>query len=118
MFHPDEKLIPPDVIACRSWSAAGEVLIQQFQIDDFVGFHKEPVGKGTAAGAGGLVTQQLDRSIEDSVIVRFEDALLTVIHQPKHARLFDRGPDLWNRFEQRHPQPLWRVRGETYFSRK
>ena len=106
------------MIACRSWSAAGEILIQQFQIDDFVGFHKEPVGKGTTAGAGCLVTQQLDRSIEDSVIVWFEDALLTVIHQPKHARLFNRGPDLWNRFEQRHPQPLWRVRGETYFSRK
>jgi hypothetical protein len=34
------------VIACRSWSAAGEVLIQQFQIDDFVGFLKSQLGRG------------------------------------------------------------------------
>jgi hypothetical protein len=43
------------------------------------------------------------------MIVRFEDALFVVIHQPKHARLFDRGPDQWNGLEQRHPPPLWRV---------
>lgn len=43
------------------------------------------------------------------MIVRFEDSLLAVIHQPKHACLFDRGPYLRNRFKQRHPQPLWRV---------
>jgi len=97
------------VIASRCWTPARESLVQQFEIDDLAGFHEEPVGKGTTAGAGGLITQQLDRSVEDSVIVRFEDALLVVIHQPKHARLFDSDPDFRNRFEQCHPQPLWRA---------
>ena len=41
------------------------------------------------------------------MIVRFEDALLTVIHQQKHSRLFDRGVYLGNRFE--HQPPFWRV---------
>ena len=117
-FHPDEKLVPPDVIAGRGGTPAGEGLVQQFQVDDLVGFHEEPVGKTATAGAAGLIAQQLDRPVEDSVIVRFEDARLIVIHQPKQAHLFDRHPDQWNRFEQRHPPPLWRVRGETYFSRK
>lgn len=40
------------------------------------------------------------------MIVRFEDTLFAVIHQPKHARLFDRRPDQRNRFGQRHLQPL------------
>jgi hypothetical protein len=50
------------------------------------------------------------------VIVRFQNALFVVIHQPKHARLFDRRPDQRNRFEQRHSKPLWRVGRKTYFS--
>ena len=107
---PDEELVPPDVIAGRGLSAAGEGLIQLFQTDDLVGFHEEPVRKTATAFAGTLISEQLDRSVEDSVIVRFEDAFLFVVHQPEHARLFDRGPDLWNRFEKRHPKPLWRVR--------
>jgi hypothetical protein len=33
-----------------------------------------------------------------------------VVDEPNHARLFDSGPDQWNRLQQRHPQPFWRVR--------
>jgi hypothetical protein len=99
------------VIAGRSGTPAGKGLVQQLQVDDLVGFHEEPIGKTTTAGAAGLIAQQLDRSVEDSVIVRFEDALLVVIHQPKHARLVDSDLDFRNRSEQRHPKPLWRVDG-------
>jgi hypothetical protein len=36
------------------------------------------------------------------MIARFEDALLIVIHQPKHARVFDRRLRQWDKFRQRH----------------
>ena len=101
-FHSDKKLVPPDVIASCSWSPAGEGLVQQFEIDDLVGFHEEPVGKETAAGAVGLITQQLDRPFKDSMIVGLENALLVVVGQADHACLFDGNPDPWNRFEQAH----------------
>jgi hypothetical protein len=101
-FHSDEKRIPPDVIAGRGRPPAREGLVQQFEADDLVGSHEEPVGKGTAAGAVGLIAKQLDRSFEDSVIVRLNNALLVVVYQPDHARLFDSRPDQWNRFEHRH----------------
>ena len=52
------------------------------------------------------------------MIVWLKNAHFAVVDELNHTRLFDRGADLWNRFEQRHLQPLWRVRGETYFSRK
>ena len=97
--HSNEELIPPDVIACRGWPPAGKGLVHRFQVGDLVGFHQEPVGKGTTAEASGLITQQLDRSVEDSVIVRFDDALFAVIGKLKHARLFDRRPDLRNRLQ-------------------
>jgi len=59
-FYSDEKLIPFDVIACRGWSAAGEGLVQQFEVDGIVGLHEEPGGKRTADGATGLISRQLD----------------------------------------------------------
>jgi hypothetical protein len=48
------------VIAGRGWSPAGEDLVQQFETNDLVGFHEEPVGKRTAAGTGDLIAEQLD----------------------------------------------------------
>jgi hypothetical protein len=110
-FHSDEELVPLNVVACCGRSTAGKGLVQHLKTDDLVGFHEEPVRKATTAFAGSLVSEQLHRSVEDSVIVRFEDAHPIVIRQAKHARLFDSGPDFWNRFEQCHPQPLWRVGG-------
>jgi len=101
-FDSNEKFVPFDVIASCSWPSAREGLVQQFEVDDLVGLHQEPVGKWTTAGAGGLIPQQLNRSVEDAVIVRFEDALLVVVHQPEDACLFDSTPDFRNRFEQRH----------------
>ena len=56
-FHTDERLFPPGVIASRSWAPAGEGLVQQFEIDDLVGIHAEPVGKTTTAFAGNLLSE-------------------------------------------------------------
>ena len=71
--------------------------------------HQEPVGKGATAGTGDLISQQLDRAVEDSVIVRLKNANFSVIDQPNHARLFDGRPEQWNRFQQQHPLSYWRV---------
>jgi len=59
-LHANEKLVPSDVIAGRGWSPAREGLVQQLEGDGLVGFHEEPVGKTTAAGACHLIAQQLD----------------------------------------------------------
>ena len=56
------------MIAGRGWSPAREYLVQQFEINDLVGFHEEPVGKRMALpdwsvacgiGAGDLIAEQL-----------------------------------------------------------
>jgi len=72
-------------------------LAQQFEVNDLVGFHEYPVGKRAATGAAGLISQQLDRAVEDSMIVWFENALFAVVKQPNQTPLFDRGQDPWNR---------------------
>jgi hypothetical protein len=59
-FHSNEKLVPFDVIAGRGWSPTRKGLIQQLEVEVLVGFHEEPVGKGTAAGAGHLIAEQLN----------------------------------------------------------
>lgn len=108
-FHPDEELVPSNVIAGWGWSPTTESPIQQFEVDDLVCFHEDPVGKRTTAGAGDLIAEQLDRAVEDTVIVWLKNALFPVVDEPNHARLFDSRPDRWNRFQQRHTQPFWRV---------
>jgi hypothetical protein len=47
-----------------------EGLIQQSEAGHFGDLRQKPVGKRTTAGSGYLPTQQLDRSVEDAVIVR------------------------------------------------
>ena len=59
-FHSDKEFVPFDVITCGGWSAAGEGLVLQFEIEDPIGFHEDPVGKKAAAGAGDLIAEQLD----------------------------------------------------------
>jgi hypothetical protein len=98
-LHSDEELVPFDVIAGRGGTTSRKRLILEFEVDDLVGLHENPVGKTPAAGATGLISQQLNGALEDSVIVWFENALFTVVDQPNHARLFDRRPDLGNRLQ-------------------
>lgn len=67
------------MIAARSPST--ECLVQQFEVDDLGGFHEETVGKRTAAGAGDLITEQLDSAVEDTVIVWLKNAHFTVVEE-------------------------------------
>ena len=75
-------------------------------VGDFIRLHQDPVGKGATTGAANLVRQQLDRAVEDSVIVWFNNAKSAVIEQPNHASFFDGSPE--HRIRLQHAQPFWR----------
>lgn len=102
-FDSDEKLVPMDVIARNGGPASRKRPLEYLEFCGLIGFHEQPVGKRSTAGAGDLIAEQLDRAIKDSVIVRLENALFLVIQEPYHARLFDGPADQWDRFEHRHP---------------
>ena len=86
--------------------ASRKALIQQLEVSDFIHLHQDPVGKRATTGAANLVRQQLDRAVEDSVIVRLNHAKSAVIEQPKHASFFDGSAE--HRIRLRHLQPFWR----------
>src|SRR5512135_337100 len=67
--------------------------IQQDEIGHFVDLRQKPVGNTTTAGAGNLPAQQLDRAIEDSVVVRFNNASPAMVGKPNHARVLDGLPE-------------------------
>jgi hypothetical protein len=108
-FHSDEELVPFDVMTCGGGPPSRKGLIEQFEVGDLIRFHEQPVGKRAAAGTGKLMTEELDRAVEDSMIVRLQNALLMVIDQPDDAGLFDGRHDPWHRLQQVHPLPLSRV---------
>jgi hypothetical protein len=117
----DEENIPMDVFPGRSGTAAWKSLVQHLQVGDFVNLRQKPVGKRTAAGAGNLPAQQLDRAVEYPVVVRFCNAFLAMIDKPNHARVFDGCPEHRMGLE-RHPnftltQQTQKIAG-TYFSEK
>ena len=92
-FDADEEHIPFDVLSSCSWTSAGECLIQQVEISDLIDLRQEPIGKTATAGTGNLPAQQLDRAFENPVVVRFYDAILAMIEEPNHARVFDGCPE-------------------------
>jgi len=105
-FHSDEKRVPFEMFAGGGRPASRKVLIQQLEVGDFIRLHQDPVGKGATTGAANLVRQQLDRAVEDSVIVWFNNAKSAVIEQPNHASFFDGPPE--HRIRLQHLQPFWR----------
>ena len=106
-FHSDEKLVPFEMFAGSGRPASRKALIQQLEVNDLIRLHQDPVGKGTTTGAANLIRQQLDRAVEDSVIMRLKNAISAVIEQPNHAPVFDGPPEQRIRLQQ-HPQPFWR----------
>lgn len=92
-FHSDEKCVPFEMFAGGGRPASRKVLIQQLEVSDFIGLHQDPVGKGATTGAANLIGQQLDRAVEDSVIVWFNNAKSAVIEQPNHSSFFDGLPE-------------------------
>ena len=92
-FHSDEKRVPFEMFAGGGRPASRKALIQQLDVGDFIRLHQDPVGKGATTGAANLIRQQLDRAVEDSVIVWFNNAKSAVIEQPNHASFFDGSPE-------------------------
>ena len=92
-FHSDEKPVPFEMFAGRGRPASRKDLIQQLEISDLIRLHQNPVGKGATTGAANLIRQQLDRAVEDSVIVRLKNAISAVIEEPNHAPVFDGPPE-------------------------
>ena len=105
-FDSDEERVPFEMFAGSGRPASRKDLIQQLEVSDLIRLHQDPVGKGTTTGAANLIRQQLDRAVEDSVIVRLKNAISAVIEQPNHASFFDGPPE--HRIRLQHLQPFWR----------
>ena len=93
--------MPFDMPAGAGGSTSGKLVRQSDKVSDLLHLHQYPVGKRAGARSGNLPSQQLDRAVEDSVIVRLNDAFFVVIDEPHHAFLLDCLPDLGMRL-QRH----------------
>ncbi len=89
----DEKLVPFKMFAGGRESPSRKGLIQQIEILDLIRLHQDPVGEGATTGAANLIGQQLDRAVENSVVVRLKNAIFAMIGQPDHALVLDSGPE-------------------------
>ena len=105
--NSNEQLVPFPMLPGRGRAASRKALIQQLEIGYFVLLYQYPVRQRAATRATDLVCQQLDRAVEDSVVVWLENAKPTVIEQPNQAPVFDGPPEHRVRL-QRHIQPFWR----------
>ena len=101
-FHADEEHVPFDMFTSRSRASTREGLIEHYEVSDLIDLRQKPVGNTATAGAGNLPAQQLDRAVENPVIMWFGNALLAMIGKPNHARVVDGGPEQRMRL-QRHP---------------
>ena len=91
-FDGDEEHVPFDMFTGCSRAPAREGLVHQFEVSHLVDLRQKPVGKRTTAGTANLPTQQLDRAIENPVVMRFRNAILAMIGEPNHTRILDRRP--------------------------
>ena len=86
----DKQNVPAKMFAGGRGPSTGKRLFQQLEIRHFVRLHENPVGKGTAAEAGNLISQQLDCAVKHSVVMRLHNALFAVVDKPDDPFLFDR----------------------------
>jgi hypothetical protein len=75
------------------WASTREGLVHQFEVSDFIDLRQEPVGEGTTAAAINLPAQQLDRAIENGVVMRFRNAILAMIGKSNHTHVLDCRPE-------------------------
>jgi hypothetical protein len=92
-FDADEEHIPFDVFAGCRRASTRECLVHQFEVSDFVDLRQEPVGEGTTAAATNLPAQQLNRAIENPVVMRFRNAILAMICKSNHTHVLDCRPE-------------------------
>jgi hypothetical protein len=65
----DEEHIPFDMFAGGGGASARESLVQQHEVGDLIDLSQQPVGKRPTTGAGDLIAQQLDRAVENPVVM-------------------------------------------------
>src|SRR5215472_9240006 len=94
-FDSNEQHFPLDMFAGCCGPSAREGLVQYYKVADLINLRQKPVGKSATAGACNLPAQQLDGAVEDSVVVRFRQAILAMIDKPNHADALDRCPEPW-----------------------
>lgn len=92
-FDADEENIPFDVFARCGGTSTREGLIEHYEVSDLADFRQKPVGKAATASAGDLPTQQLDRAVENPVVMRFGNAVFAMIGKTNHARVLDSRPE-------------------------
>src|SRR5262249_19394 len=92
-FDADEEHIPFDVFTSCSRTATREGLVQQYEISDLIDLCQKPVGKQTTAAAGNLPAQQLNRVLENPVVMRFRNAILAMVGESNHTRVLDGRPE-------------------------
>ena len=92
-FDPDEEHIPFDMFTGCGRASTGEGLIGQFEVSDLVDLCQEPVGKRSTAATGNLPAQQLDRALENPVVMRFGNAILAMVEKSNHTRALDSRPE-------------------------
>lgn len=73
-------------------TTAREGTIQQLDFGDQVLLGPSPVWQRLAARTADLEPKQLDDSVMNAVVVRFDDAFAVFVTEPEQAPLFDRGP--------------------------
>ena len=101
-FDADEKHVPFDVFTSCSRASTRERLVQQFKVSDLIDLRQKPVGNAATASAGDLPTQQLDRAVENPVVMRFGNAILAMIRKTNHTRVLYGRPEQWMGLQQ-HP---------------
>lgn len=94
-FHADEEHVPFDMFTSRSRASTRKGLIEQYEVRDLIDLGQKLVGNAATASAGDLPTQQLDRAVENPVVMRFGNAIFAMIGKTNHTRV------LYGRPEQR-----------------
>lgn len=88
-FNPDKQLIPFVVFACGSAAPTRERLIQQMDVGDQIRLHPSPVGKPSTAGAADLISQELDGTITNPIIVWFDNPVFAPVKEADQASVLD-----------------------------
>ena len=77
----------------RSRASTREGPVEYYEVRDLIDLRQKPVGNAATASAGDLPTQQLNRAVENSVVMRFGNAIFAMIGKPNHTRVLDGRPE-------------------------
>src|SRR5580658_5184471 len=88
-FDSQEQLIPLMMFARGAGPPTWEGPIQQNHVRDQVHLHPSPVRKWAAADTTDLIPEKLNRTVVNTIIVRFDDSLLLLINKLDQAPLLD-----------------------------